>query len=335
MKFLSRIVWSEGMHLSPHHFQAQSRYFEDSVHFARESLWCDAFGWVGYQLDAEALRNGTILVRQARGVFPDGLTFDMPECDALVSARAITELFPPTRDRLLVNLAVPQLRPGGQNCTLEGGSDGGARFIGSTQTVHDDNTGLDEKPVRVGRKNMRLLLETESAAEFITLPLACIVRDGSGHFVYDPDFIPPCLRLTASDALMNMLRRLIEILEEKTAVLSRHQQRAGKFQAGMSSGDVAAFWFLHTINASLGPLRHLYMAKRGHPEELFREMSRLAGALCTFGLDAHPSSLPTYDHLHLKECFQRLEEHIRRHLEIVIPTQAVSIPLKQVSRPWP
>ena len=29
MKHLSRLVWSEGMYLGPHHFQAQSRYFED------------------------------------------------------------------------------------------------------------------------------------------------------------------------------------------------------------------------------------------------------------------------------------------------------------------
>jgi type VI secretion system protein ImpJ len=30
MKYLSRVVWPEDMYLGPHHFQAQSRYFEDS-----------------------------------------------------------------------------------------------------------------------------------------------------------------------------------------------------------------------------------------------------------------------------------------------------------------
>ena len=70
----------------------------------------------------------------------------------------------------------------------------------------------------------------------------------------------------------------------------------GTFQAGMSSRDVASFWFLHAINAGLGPLRHLFFSKRGHPEELFQEMSRLAGALCTFGMDSHPRTLPVYDH---------------------------------------
>ena len=57
MKNLSRVVWSEGMYLGPHHFQAQSRYFEDSVHSATTSLWFEPFGLSGYELDAEALRN--------------------------------------------------------------------------------------------------------------------------------------------------------------------------------------------------------------------------------------------------------------------------------------
>ena len=29
MKQLSKVVWSEGMHLGPHHFQVQSRFFEE------------------------------------------------------------------------------------------------------------------------------------------------------------------------------------------------------------------------------------------------------------------------------------------------------------------
>ena len=39
------------MHLGPHHFQAQSRYFEDSIHFATSSLWFEPFGLVGLELN--------------------------------------------------------------------------------------------------------------------------------------------------------------------------------------------------------------------------------------------------------------------------------------------
>ena len=83
MKMLSKIVWSEGMYLGPHHFQAQSRYFEDSIQFATANLWDDAHGVAACQLDPDALRNGTVSVIHARGLFQDGLVFDMPECDPL------------------------------------------------------------------------------------------------------------------------------------------------------------------------------------------------------------------------------------------------------------
>ena len=83
MKHLSRLVWSEGMYLGPHHFQAQSRYFEDSVHFAVSNLVFAPYGLGGFELDQEALRNGTLSLVHARGVFPDGMVFQMPEEDPL------------------------------------------------------------------------------------------------------------------------------------------------------------------------------------------------------------------------------------------------------------
>ena len=98
MRSLSRVVWSEGMYLGPHHFQAQSRYFEDSTKFATASLWFAPYGVAGCALDSEALQNGTVAVLHARGIFGDGLPFEIPECDDLPPARALGDLFPPTRD---------------------------------------------------------------------------------------------------------------------------------------------------------------------------------------------------------------------------------------------
>ncbi|HWQ53729.1 MAG TPA: type VI secretion system baseplate subunit TssK [Bryobacteraceae bacterium] len=330
MKLLSKVVWSEGMHLGPHHFQAQGRYVEDSIQFATSSLWYRPYGLVGADLDSEALANGTISVLHARGVFPDGLPFNMPECDALPDARNITDLFPPTRDALTVMLAIPPRRPGGVNCVLDNIGDKAARYVAEARVFHDENTGVDERSVRLGRKNTRLMLDTEATDDVVTLPLARIMRDGSGHFIFDPDFIPPCIQITASERLMLMLRRLIDILEEKGASLGR---RPGGSLGEFSSREVASFWLLHAVNSGLAPLRHIWMSKRGHPEELFVEMSRLGGALCTFALDSHPRAMPVYDHDRLTECFDALDRHIRAHLETIVPTNCISIPLKSV-RPY-
>jgi type VI secretion system protein ImpJ len=315
------------MYLGPHHFQAQSRYFEDSIQFATASLWFASFGLVGVEVDAEALHNGTVSLVHARGILPDGLPFNMPESDALPEPRAIADLFPPTRDFITVMLAIPPRKPNGYNCSLseEGAA---ARYQAESRVLSDENSGTDERPVRLGRKNLRILIDTEPAQEFMTLPIARVVRDGSGHYVYDTRFIPPLLEISASKSLMTMVKRLIEILDEKAATISRGSSRGAQIGTEFSTREIANFWLLHAVNSALPTLRHQLIAKHGHPEELFVEMSRLAGALCTFALDSHPRTLPLYDHLRLSECFDELERHIRLHLETIVPTNCLSIPLK-------
>jgi type VI secretion system protein ImpJ len=339
MKLLSKIVWSEGMYLSPQHFQAQNRFFEDSLHFATSSLWNETYGFAACEVDPDALQNGILSLSHARGIFEDGLTFDMPECDPLPQSRSFAGLFSPTADHLTLALAVPRWIPEGKNCELElVGNNGASRYACQVETLHDENTGRDEKQISLGRKNLRLIVASEAVAEakdsLLSLPVARVVRDGAGRFVNDPTFIPPCLQVSASPRLMSLLNRMVEILEDKSTSVSQEQgqQSKSRFQANMTGRQVSQFWFLHAINSSLTPLRHYLLSKHGHPEELFREMSRLAGALCTFGFDAHPRSLPNYDHQHLDRCFDLLDEHIRRHLEIVVPAQAITIPLKQTGR---
>src|SRR3954447_10989749 len=136
MKYLSRVVWSEGMYLGPHHFQVQSRYFEDSIRFATSSLWFEAYGLVGSSLDAEALRNGTVSLVHARGIFPDGLAFHMPECDVLPPARNIADLFPPTRDTLTILLGIPPRKSNGMNCAMSELESAGARYLAEARVLH-------------------------------------------------------------------------------------------------------------------------------------------------------------------------------------------------------
>ncbi|MGH9352866.1 MAG: type VI secretion system baseplate subunit TssK, partial [Terriglobia bacterium] len=141
MKSLSKVVWSEGMYLGTHHFQAQNRYFEDLIYFTASSLWFEPYGLLACELDADALRNGTVSLVQARGIFPDGLLFHMPESDPLPAARNINELFPPTQQSLGIELAVPSYKPDGLNCTIaENGSAPLTRYSARQHPLADENT---------------------------------------------------------------------------------------------------------------------------------------------------------------------------------------------------
>ncbi len=332
MRNLARVVWSEGMYLGPHHFQTDRRYFENCIQFANDSLWFAPWGLAGYQLDSEALRNGTASLVHARGVFHDGLAFQIPECDEVPLARSITEAFPPITPTAILLLAIPKVSPSGRNCVLPADvQPGDVRFTAEERDLFDESSGQDQRSVYLARKNLRLLLDTEPLDGLETLPIARIVRDGSG-FAVDAQFVPPCLNISASSRLMLICHQLMEILSEKSRALALSNTGMGDLSGGIAARQVANFWFAHAVNTALASLRHLGLTKHGHPEELYRILSTLAGALCTFGLDSQPVQLPLYDHLNLTEIFDTLDRHIKDHLEMLQPTNRVAIPLKPAAK---
>ncbi|MEP6692863.1 MAG: type VI secretion system baseplate subunit TssK [Gemmatimonadaceae bacterium] len=327
MRHLSKVVWSEGMHLAQHHFQTQTRYFEDAIHFALSQLFVSPYGVAALELDGEAIRNATVAVVHARGVMPDGLPFHIPDADPGPPSLAIADRFSPVRDSQLVMLAITARRDDGMNTGVE--SNGSAtRFTAEESTVVDEITGRDAARVDVARKNFVLVLDDGIPEGAVALPIARVRRDGAGRFEYDETYIPPCLQIGASAALMRQLGRLVETLDAKSDALGGGRAADRENVGQLATHDVASYWLLHAVHAAVVPLRHHLRARRTRPEELFVEMSRLAGALCTFALDAHPRALPAYDHDALAESFGALDRHIRAHLETVIPTSYVRIPLK-------
>ena len=326
MKQLSRVVWNEGMHLAQHHFQAQSRYFEDAIQFAVSALFFEPYGFAGFELDAEALRNDSVSLVHARGIFPDGLPFDIPASDAAPPPLPIREVFSPTRDSHLVLLTIPAYQMDRANFALNGETENASpRYRAEAAPMRDVNTGRDEKPVSVGKKNVRLTLDVETCDDGVSLPIARVRRDGAGHFLYDPEYVPPCLHVGASPRLMQLLSRLVDILDAKSDSMARGRRGSAEEFARQ---EVASFWLLHAVDSSLPPLRNILQAKRVHPEKLYNELARLAGALCTFSLDAHPRSLPLYEHDRLEECLGALDQHIRANLEVVAPTARTTVPLR-------
>jgi type VI secretion system protein ImpJ len=324
MKFLSRVVWSEGMYLSPHHFQTQSRYFEDSMAFLATSLWREPWGLLHAEIDPKAMRNGTAALLHASGVFPDGLPFEIPNSDPSPPLRNLLEVFPSTDAELRLYLTVPSRRDNGFDCDL-GASPNGSRFSPMQRLLRDETNGIDEREIDLGQKNIRLMTEAELTPHLLSIPIALVLRDGRGHLVCDEEFVPPCLTLSASEPLMLLLRRLLDAVAEKSSTVARGARRHGRFEAGTGALDVANYWFLHALHSSIPPLQHLITTRHAHPEAVFVELSRLAGALCTFAVDSDPRQLPVYDHRNPGPAFRALDAHIRRHLEIVVPSNTITL----------
>jgi type VI secretion system protein ImpJ len=292
--------------------------------FLATSLWREPWGLLHAELDQKAMRNGTAVLLHASGIFPDGLAFELPNSDPSPEPRNLLEVFPSTDAVLPLYLAVPARRDNGFDCDLSA-TPNGSRFSRMQRMLRDETNGIDEREIDLGQKNIRLATEAELTPEMLSIPIARVLRDGRGHLICDEEFIPPCLRLSASEPLMLLVRRLLDVVGEKSTTVARGARRHGRFEAGTGALDVANYWFLHALQSAVPPLQHLCSTRYAHPEDAFVELARLAGALCTFAVDSDPRNLPAYDHRDPGPAFRALDAHIRKHLEIVVPSNTVTL----------
>ena len=226
-------------------------------------------------------------------------------------------------------LAIPEYRPGGYNVSA-GSRDRNTRYTAEVLLRRDENTGLTEKPIQVARKNLRLLTQGESLEGSSSLRVARVLRSPTGGYQLDPRFVPPVVDISASEYLLSIARRLVEILTAKSSTLAGGRRQKNQSLAEFSIADVASFWLLYTVNGHLPQFRHLFEVRRGHPLQLYHAMLALAGSLSTFSTKIQPRQLPSYNHEDLSGCFGDLDAKLRELLETVVPSNCVTLPLRQV-----
>lgn len=330
MTSLRKVLWSEGLFLTPHHFQQWDRYHEDLLNFRIRALTTFMWGVEALKVNEEALENAVFEVQRCRAVFPDGLPVDAPEFDDLPPTRNFTEFFPSTSERMDVFLAVPVLRSGSRNVVMgTAAADFMARYAPREVTVADENTGENPRPVTLAAKNLRLLFGEEPIDNHAALKIAEVRRTPEGKMALEEGYIPPALTLTAARPLTEIVRRLVEILSAKSSTLGGQRRQKAQGVVDFTTSDVANFWLLHTVNSYIPIMMHFNHVQRIHPEQLYVAMSGLAAELMTFVTEGHPSELPRYIHTDLTRTFTELDRRLRLLLETVIPTRCVPIPLEQ------
>ena len=328
MKRLEPVIWTKGTFLSPQYLQLQDRFLENVLQFHLENLAFRPYGFKSLQISQELLAAGIFSVSSATGIFPDGLLFDIPTSDAVPPHRPLAPCFEADQSTLDLYLAVPQYRDHGLNVASSTRQD--ARYRAEMELFRDENTGLTEKPVQLARKNLRFLVEGDSLEGYSSLRVARVRRTETNTFVLDPKAVPPLIDFRASDYLVSIARRLVEVLSSRSSSIAGVRRQKNQSLADFTAADIANFWLLYTVNTAFPTFRHLFETRGGHPEKLYSAMLSLAGALTTFSTTIHPRDLPFYDHDDLGACFSELDEKLRLLLETVVRSNVVSLPLKLV-----
>ncbi len=330
MEYAQKVLWSEGMFLTPHHFQQADRYYENLI--SRRLSAVRALGWgvCRLQINNDALANGEVVLSKCAAILPDGLAVDTPDLDPLPPARPVEGSFDAKRNAMGVYLASPLARAGAVAFSAEGAADGRpTRYHRRSLSAADENSGGNEREVVLAAKTLRILFEGEPLDDYVTLKIAELQRSASGKYQLNDAYVPPSLFLSSSPPLAAYLRRILEMLSAKSSELAsqRRQRSAGLVEFTMS--EAANFWFLHTVNATIPVLMHLHHHADVHPEDVFLVLARLAGELFTFSGEGHPKDLPQYSHDAVGPSFAAMEKRISDLMGTIIPTKCAPVPLEK------
>ena len=189
MRPLQKVLWKKGTILNPQHLQVQDHYLEELLGFHLRALEHAPYGFKRLDIDQAALAAGTLAIRAAEGLLPDGLPFLIPTADAVPPPKALQEQWRPDQYSMDLYLGVPEYRPEGRNVAMDVEA-GSTRYVAEAVMRRDENTGLSEKPLQLARRNLRLLTETESREGWTTLPVARVLRSETGALQLDPHFVP-------------------------------------------------------------------------------------------------------------------------------------------------
>ena len=331
MEYAQKVLWSEGMFLTPHHFQQADRYVESLLSRRLSAIRPLGWGVCRLQINADALANGEVVLSKCSAVLPDGLAVETPDLDPLPPARPIEAAFDAKRNSLGVYLASPLARAGGLAFSAEGAADGRpTRYHRRSLSAADENPGGSEREIVLAAKTLRILFEGEPLDDYVTLKIAELARSASGKYMVNESYVPPSLYLSSSPPLVAYLRRILEMISAKSSELAsqRRQRAAGLVEFTMS--EAANFWFLHTVNATIPVLMHLHNQSDVHPETVYLALARLAGELFTFSGEGHPKDLPQYNHDAVGASFSAIERKISDLMGTVIPTRCAPIPLEKL-----
>ena len=324
MSWDSKVLWTEGLFLQPHHFQQSDRYSEALVTGLAQRMLPYAWGFSELEINIDALKVGQFAVKSCAGLTPDGTVFRVPGTDDHPPALEV----PSSVKDCVVYLSVPQRRQGAAEVDMTGAELSAARLRPSELEI-TDTMGSSKKPVmmNVGKMRLQFALEVDDLADRLVIPIARIVEvRPDQEVILDKTFIPSSLDVRAAGPLAGFLQELEGLLSHRVTALSG---RLTQGSSGKGTAEIQDFLLLMAINRAVPVFRHLASIENVHPVSLYRDCLALAGELATFmAAEKYPPEFSSYQHHDLATTFTPLIRILREYLSSVLEQTAVSIALE-------
>ena len=325
MSWDSKVLWTEGLFLQPHHFQQADRYTEALVSGLARRVRPYAWGVSALEIDDEVLKVGQFALKSCAGLTHDGTVFRVPITDDHPPALEV----PGTIKDCVVYLTVPQRRQGSTEVDMSGAEMSASRLRPAEIEV-TDTMGQQKKPVVLGVGKMRLqfALAVDDLSDKLAIPIARIIEvRPDKEIILDQAFIASCVDARAAQPLYSFVRELEGLLSHRMQALSGRLAESGNARG---AADVSDFLLLTVVNRSIPLVRHLSNIENLHPEELYRVCAAMAGELSVFmSAEKVPPTFPAYKHDDLTGSFAPVIRTLRQYLSSVLEQTAIPIALEE------
>lgn len=330
-----KIHWQEGLFLQPHHLQRMQKGVEDTFSAERKLAWPYSYGIIEARLSRDELENKRVRFDKLRAIMPSGLEVNYPTSAELPSLD-IAQAFSKGAGSFTVFLGVPLWQNSRAN-TVPVTQDADTRVkllyrVGEME-CHDENTGENPKPVQVRKVNSRLMFEHEDVSDMEVLPLVRIVRavgEDVGLPKEDPEYVPPCMLLSGSAVLREIVRDLVSQVEASRKELVVQVTRGGFSIDTMRGVQFEQLMRLRTLNRYSARLPSLIQAPVVTPFSIYVELRELLGELAALHPDRDEFESSPYRHDNQFLCFRELANKIRSFLRGVVTAAFMKLAFKDV-----
>ncbi len=318
----NKMVWSEGMFLTPQHFQQQDRYFDFMFQNYLSLFHTYCWGFDTLELDHALLPLGKIGIKQCRCLFPDGTFVDIPNN---ASAPPPLEL-PTTLTNSTLFLAIPLRRPDFPEIIDTDDTINPIRYVAVRKHVHNNTSDLinDTAPITVGDPRLAIFTSTTNSAYcYIALAHVKQIIPGKG-IILSESFIPPLLNSNQNSILRGYMNELLTLLIHRAEILA---VRVAGIDEGGGISELSDFILLQLMNRYIPLLNSMTQSSPNPPFQLYHIFSQLLAEMTTFARK-NAQLAPPYDHANLEKTFTSLMTSLRESFLLIINQNAQSLPVE-------
>jgi type VI secretion system protein ImpJ len=318
MSWYSKVVWSEGLFLRPHHLQQSDRYLENLLESRVRHVTPYPWGFSSVEIDRDLAQQSKFSLRRAAGIMPDGTPFNIPADSPLPAPIDVPENAATQVLWLSMPVAAPNTRE-----VEDGAAESASRFLPAAEMLIDSTSPLRvEEEIDVAHPRLAFELRKTAKPGFVGLAIARVVEVRDRTIVFDEKFAPPVLTCATHPVVDGWIDRVIGWIDNKLEELARYaaDPTAG---GGLQSAD---YFVLQLLNRHIPVLKHFRRSRYIHPERLYEEFLRIAGELATFAsAERRARNYPAYDHDNLEEVFTPVVRDIQDFLSAQLGRRAIRL----------